>query len=117
MTTDTLGCPRCSTPLSQLLVGGISTDVCEHCGGLWLDRLELPRFEQAGSVFGDALVTHLNQFTVTLVDHSPRLACPRHASTVMMRRAFSRAIPVQIDECPQCGGIWLDAGELAQLRR
>jgi len=46
-----------------------------------------------------------------------RLRCPRHPETVMIRRAFSRTIPVQIDECPQCGGHWLDAGELAQIRR
>jgi Zn-finger nucleic acid-binding protein len=117
MTTPALGCPRCSTPLTQLRIGGISTDLCERCGGVWLDRLELPRFEQAGSVFGDALVAHLDQFPVTLIDHSLRLSCPHHSSTVMMRRAFSRSVPVQIDECPQCGGIWLDAGELAQLRR
>ena len=24
---------------------------------------------------------------------------------------------VRIDECPECGGIWLDKGELDQLRR
>lgn len=24
---------------------------------------------------------------------------------------------VKIDECPECGGIWLDKGELDQLRR
>jgi hypothetical protein len=117
MTTPALGCPRCSTPLTPLRIGGVTTDICEHCGGVWLDRLELPRFEQAGSVFGDALVAHLSQFPAALVDHSLRLACPHHASTVMIRRAYSRSIPVQIDECPQCGGIWLDAGELVQLRR
>jgi hypothetical protein len=117
MNTPALSCPRCSTPLAQLRIGGISTDVCEHCAGVWLDRLELPRFEKADNAFGDALVTHLSQFPATLVDHSIRLRCPHHPSTRMLRRAFSRAVPVQIDECPECGGIWLDAGELAQLRR
>lgn len=117
MTTDVLGCPRCSTPLTRIRIGGISTDICEHCGGVWLDRLELPRFAQADSAFGDALVTHLSQFTVALIDHSIRPRCPHHPSTVMLRRAFSRSIPVQIDECPDCGGVWLDAGELAQIRR
>jgi Zn-finger nucleic acid-binding protein len=35
----------------------------------------------------------------------------------MLRRAFSRSVPVQIDECPECGGFWLDTDELARIRR
>lgn len=112
-----LSCPRSRTPLVHLRIGGVGTDVCEHCGGLWLDRLELPRFEQADSAFGDALVAHLSQFPATLVDRSTRLRCPRHPDVVMLRRRYSRAIAVDIDECPECGGIWLDWDELARIRR
>ena len=117
MTTGPLRCPRSSSPLTRLRIGGVDTDVCEDCGGLWLDRLELARFEQADSLFGEALVAHLSQFAPTLVDHSFRLRCPHHQQTVMLRRKFSASVPVEIDECPQCGGIWLDSGELAQIRR
>jgi Zn-finger nucleic acid-binding protein len=35
----------------------------------------------------------------------------------MMRRAFSATVPVQIDECPECGGLCLDTDELAAIRR
>lgn len=114
---DTLQCPRSSTPLTPLKIGGVGTDVCEDCGGLWLDRFELARFEQPDSVFGDALVAHLRQFPTVLVDRTARLRCPRHPDTVMLRRAFSSSIAVEIDECPQCGGVWLDAYELEQIRR
>jgi len=34
----------------------------------------------------------------------------------MLRRRFSTAVPVEIDICPQCGGVWLDSDELAQIR-
>jgi Zn-finger nucleic acid-binding protein len=95
----------------------VDTDICTQCGGLWLDRLELARFEHPESAFGDALVAHLSQFPTPLLDHSQRLACPRHPGVVMLRRAFARETPVQVDECPQCGGLWLDADELAQIRR
>jgi len=100
-----------------VLIGGAGVDVCESCGGLWLDRLELARFEEPDSVLGEALLAHLSQFPVTIVDRSVRLHCPRHPEVVMMRRPFSRAYPVAIDECPECGGLWLDADELAQIRR
>jgi hypothetical protein len=117
MTTQTLGCPRCGAQLAQLRVGGTTTDICEQCGGLWLDRLELARFEDPDSVFGDALVARLTEIRAALVDHAARLRCPRHPGAVMLRRAFSRTVPIQVDECPECGGLWLDAGELAQIRR
>ena len=117
MTTQQLRCPRCSVPLNRLGIGGVSTDICEDCGGLWLDRLELARFERPQSAFGEALVAHLSQFPTALIDRSIRLRCPHHPDAVMMRRRFSAAIPVEIDECPECGGLWLDADELAQIRR
>ena len=117
MTTATPNCPRCAVPLSHLRIGGIDTDVCEHCGGVWLDRLELARLEDPGNAFGDALVAHLSQFPPALIDHSRRLRCPRHPSVVMRRRAHSPANPVEIDECPECGGVWLDTDELAAIRR
>jgi Zn-finger nucleic acid-binding protein len=34
-----------------------------------------------------------------------------------MGRVFSPTVTVQIDECPECGGLWLDADELAAIRR
>lgn len=117
MFTQGLRCPRSSLPLTRIRVGGIDTDVCEDCGGLWLDRTELARFQHPENVFGDALVAHLNQFPPTLIDHSIRLTCPHHPDVAMLRRRFSPVVPVEIDECPECGGIWLDSDELAQIRR
>lgn len=117
MTAPPLRCPRSSIPLQRFRIGGIDTDVCEDCGGLWLDRLELTRFQPPESAFGDGLVAHLQQFPPTLIDHSIRLTCPHHPDVVMLRRRFSLTVPIEIDECPQCGGIWLDTDELAQVRR
>ena len=115
--TSPLRCPRSDMPLTRLRIGGVDTDVCEDCGGVWLDRLELAKFEHAGSAFGDALVAHLRQFPPALMDHSIRLRCPHHAEAVMLRRAYSRDVQVEIDECPQCAGVWLDSDELEQIRR
>jgi uncharacterized protein len=39
--------------------------------------------------------------------------CPRCGADLKEQRAEE----VKIDECPECGGIWLDKGELDQLRR
>ena len=34
----------------------------------------------------------------------------------MMRHFFSVKKEVTVDECPKCAGIWLDYGELGQIR-
>jgi uncharacterized protein len=39
--------------------------------------------------------------------------CPRCGADLKEQHAEQ----VRIDECPECGGIWLDKGELDQLRR
>ncbi len=39
--------------------------------------------------------------------------CPRCGGDLKEQRAEE----VKIDECSECGGIWLDKGELEQLRR
>jgi ribosomal protein L37AE/L43A len=39
--------------------------------------------------------------------------CPSCGADLKERRAEQ----VKIDECTECGGIWLDKGELEQLRR
>ena len=43
--------------------------------------------------------------------HVSTLACPRDG-TALDERIFES---VRVDVCPSCHGIWLDAGELAQL--
>jgi len=34
----------------------------------------------------------------------------------MVRQLFSAKRQVEIDECPNCGGAWLDYGELGEIR-
>ena len=34
----------------------------------------------------------------------------------MLKRQYGPRQPVEIDECPGCGGIWLDAGDLKAIR-
>ena len=116
MKSGAIDCPRCTTALQPLRVGGVETDVCEECGGLWLDRLELAKFDHHRDAFGDALVAHLDQFPAVLIHRSVRLRCPRHPAAVMLRRAYSPAVSVQMDVCPECGGVWLDKDELAMIR-
>jgi len=50
------------------------------------------------------------------VDPAKRRRCPRCPDSVLMRHFSSATRAVAIDECPTCGGLWLDSGELEQIR-
>jgi hypothetical protein len=64
---------------------------------------------------GKALVDRVGQPRVA-VDLTERRRCPKCPDSVLMRHFFSAKKTVLVDECPTCAGIWLDAGELEQIR-
>ena len=112
-----MDCPACGRTLSQKTVGDLSVDVCEGgCGGIWFDHFELKKVDETRESAGEALLDTERDPAITL-DLSARRTCPKCAGdVVMMRHYTSGKRRVTIDECPQCGGIWLDAGELAGIR-
>ena len=50
------------------------------------------------------------------VDTSRKRACPKCEGVKLKRRYYSAKRRFEIDECPGCGGYWLDAGELEMIR-
>lgn len=92
-------------------------DVCQGgCGGIWFDNFEMRSLTDPLNFDATALL-NVNYDHNTLVDHERRRKCPKCPDIVMMRHFFSQRRQVQVDECPNCGGMWLDAGELAMIRQ
>lgn len=90
-----------------------SYDVCEKCGSLWLDAGELDKmaFQVQGSIefcsdeeeekrAGDSL-----------------RKCPRCEDAVLARVKFLRETDIVLGHCRNCGGFWLDGGELNLIDR
>jgi Zn-finger nucleic acid-binding protein len=107
-----MNCPACKNTLREKAAGGMTLDICYGgCGGIWFDAVELQ-----GVTARAAASLH----TIWQIPHSdvkltePRF-CPRCAGRVLDRKWFSNARQVEIDQCPQCGGIWLDAGEFTRI--
>jgi Zn finger protein HypA/HybF involved in hydrogenase expression len=46
-----------------------------------------------------------------LIEREPVLRCPRDGAR-MIKESYSQII---IDRCPQCNGVWLDAGEMGAI--
>ena len=50
------------------------------------------------------------------IDHDHRLSNPRSPEIDLVRRYYSPKEQIEIDECPITGGIWLNGGDLHQIR-
>lgn len=109
-------CPRTGTDLKPVTIDGITVDLSEACGGVWLDNYELIKFDEIHEAGGDKLVKLMEQYRSDAVDLEARLQCPKCADMVMARHYYSPLREIEIDRCPNCGGVWLDAGELAKIR-
>ncbi len=109
-------CPACGNNLKEKVVSGVTVDICEHgCGGIWFDNFEIKKFDEPHETSGEEIL-NIQRNPHVVVDRNQRLKCPKCSDIVMMRHFFSIKKEVEIDECPGCGGIWLDVGELARIR-
>jgi len=109
-------CPACGRGLVQVEAGGLTLDACQGgCGGIWFDRLELATFDEPHEAAGEQLL-HIARDDSVNVAYDQKRVCPRCTDVKMLKHFFSVKRQVTIDECPQCGGVWLDFGELGQIR-
>ncbi len=116
MEVNKMKCPACPNQLQQMTVGDVTVDVCKGgCGGIWFDNFELKKFDEPRESAGEALLD-IERDKGFVVDLNKKRNCPKCSDIVMMRHFFSVKKQVTVDECPACAGIWLDAGELRQIR-
>src|SRR6266550_4241752 len=109
-------CPACFNELTQLQVGNLTVDACQGgCGGIWFDAFELQRVDEEQEEAGELLV-NIQRDERIRVDPTRKRECPRCEGIKLQRHFFSAKRRVEVDQCPNCGGYWLDAGELAQIR-
>ncbi len=109
-------CPRTGNDLKSVTIEGITVDLSETTGGVWLDNYELIKFDEVHEKGGDVLSELMEKHRSNIVDLSPRIQCPKCENMVMARHYYSPKREIEIDRCPNCGGVWLDAGELAKIR-
>ena len=109
-------CPACGNQMQETTVGDVKVDVCKGgCGGVWFDQFELKKFDEPHEEAGRELLDVEGDQSITL-DRTKSLNCPRCGGFKMLRHFFSIKHEVEVDECPNCAGYWLDAGELRKIR-
>ena len=105
-------CPACKNPLREKGAAGMTLDVCYGgCGGIWFDAKELERVSARAAT---TLHSIWNAPVSNVKLAEPRI-CPRCLDQVLEAKWFSDLKMVQIDQCPRCDGVWLDAGEFSRI--
>jgi Zn-finger nucleic acid-binding protein len=90
----------------------MTLDVCYGgCGGIWFDATELERVSSRAA----ATLHTIWQVPVANVKLTEPRMCPRCPEQVLERKWFSELKRVEIDQCSNCGGVWLDAGEFTRI--
>ena len=100
-------CPMCRTKtMKRHTVKGtaVKVDACGSCCGIWFDAEEL---ERAVDVAAKALTVPSKTQPISRI-------CPRCAE-VLYQCKYPQTY-VAIDMCKSCGGLWLERGELKEIR-
>jgi len=92
----------------------IELDVCPACQGVWFDRGELAAALQLANLAAfapDSPLLHGDEVS---------LLCPRNPRVRMHERQIAIPIaqppaPLRLEQCAECGGVFLDAGELPAM--
>jgi Zn-finger nucleic acid-binding protein len=96
-------CPHDQSVLQTPAEEATSASFCEICHGLWFSREQLAQLLRTGQVS-----RNLPRQKV-LTQRSSQRFCPSCANIELSSKLVDK---VEIDVCPCCRGIWLDAGEL-----
>lgn len=116
-TDKIMNCPACGKPMKKIFMPsqGINLDVCvDGCGGIYFDNREFSKFDEPNEDIAPLLEV-LSGKTFQYTDQSVIRKCP-NCGTDMVKNYSSSKKVVQVDECYNCGGKFLDFGELEKIR-
>ncbi|MFH1645391.1 MAG: zf-TFIIB domain-containing protein [Candidatus Omnitrophota bacterium] len=110
-----MNCPICQKNMIEQDFGGVKVDVCtEGCNGIWFDWTELMKLDEKNEGLGSALKQALNNERNN--DESRgQINCPKCGDPMHIHK-YQSSKEVNVDECYNCGGFFLDSGELQIIR-
>jgi Zn-finger nucleic acid-binding protein len=102
-------CPRCKVALEPETQLNINVEHCPQCNGRWLDRDELEQLEATVDSTAEE-----RRATIEYGEKPSELDCPVCGKRM---EAFNyRAYDLELDQCKDEHGYWLDSGEGGRVR-
>ena len=105
-------CPHCEVPLIVTDLHGESVDRCAQCNGIFFDKGELASLIQLVKLFRELTLEEKDIPSIEIEADKKQIECPNDTA-LMVPTDFAMTV---VDICPECGGVWLDAGEIATLK-
>jgi uncharacterized protein len=113
-------CPKCDSSMSQVSAPyGSAVDRCDNCHGLFVGETALASLERRWFFWpssdpheidsGDAAIG--KQYNL-----QGEIDCPACQQTRMTPLSVPQQPHIWVERCPQCAGVFFDAGELTDLR-
>lgn len=107
-----LRCPVDGKTMTKVQVGTFAVDRCDDCGGMWLDLNEIHRVL---AIKGESKRIELTEPSKARPGSGRQARlCPRDGGHMITLSNLPQ-VHVEYEQCPICGGIYLDRGELNDL--
>ena len=114
---EIIKCPQCGKEMKKVFFSeqGINLDVCvDGCGGIYFDNREFSKFDEKAED-----ITPLEQVfagkTYEEINSDKQLECPVCGAN-MVKNHSSAKQEIQVDDCYNCGGKFLNHNELEKIR-
>lgn len=111
-------CPNCSSAMREVMYESVPIDICDDCGGTWLDHKELQLITQREIEKIDKALLKQYEHKAGLgsikdieKDLGRNLNCPK-CKTEMEVVNYSYSSGIALDSCPENCGVFLDKSEL-----
>jgi len=113
ITMKTPHCPGCKSRLTLRRYRGTVICVCPKCKGVWVDTEDFKRLSSERDTYKDESIpyTYLKKSLRKEERYRPCIRCGR----LMLKKNFKKISGVIVDICVD-HGVWLDNGELEQIR-
>jgi uncharacterized protein len=107
-----MNCPKCQAQMESVTFDKVTVDRCTSCKGIWFDANEQKQLFQAQ---GSEDIDIGDIRTGRKMDAVREINCPR-CRVKMMEVEDVDQHHITFESCPECHGIFLDAGEFEDLK-
>lgn len=114
---EIINCPACGKEMKKLFIkeSGLNLDIClDGCGGIYFDNRELEKFDEQNENI-DEILNAIKGKSFVSVDETKTRYCPLCYDMPMTKMGAANG-NIEIDVCQNCGGKFLDLGELNKIR-
>lgn len=115
-----MNCPVCASAMTLIRYEGVAIEVCDTCGGEFLDHDELGhivrvREEKFSPEMQRYILSRPPRFGLPEEQRERQITCPK-CSGEMVVLNYGGDSGIYVDRCKGCGGFWLDADELEMIQ-